>query len=73
MGRRAPTTTNYDSEDAEWFDSSEQLSDFITPENLLMSKQIARTVNQRMDRLPEKLGPAILLREIDGMSYEASP
>ena len=73
MGRRAPTTTNYDSEDAEWFDNSEQLSDFITPENLLMSKQIARTVNQRMDRLPEKLGPAILLREIDGMSYEASP
>ncbi|MDP2640747.1 MAG: sigma-70 family RNA polymerase sigma factor, partial [Betaproteobacteria bacterium] len=41
-----------------------------TPENLLMSKQIAQTVNQSMDRLPEELRAAIMLREIEGMSYE---
>src|SRR5476649_2659458 len=51
MGRRAPTTTTYDSEEAEGFDDGDQLRDLNTPENLLMSKQIAQTVNQSMDRL----------------------
>ena len=70
MGRRAPTTTNYDAEEAEGFDDGDQLRDLNTPENLLMSKQIAQTVNQSMDRLPEELRAAIMLREIEGMSYE---
>jgi RNA polymerase sigma factor RpoE len=70
MGRRAPTTTNYDTEEAEGFDDGDQLRDLNTPENLLMSKQIAQTVNQSMDRLPEELKAAIMLREIEGMSYE---
>ena len=70
MGRRAPTTTNYDAEEAEGFDDSEQLRDLNTPENLLMSKQIAQTVNQSMDRLPEELRAETRLREIEGTSYE---
>jgi RNA polymerase sigma factor RpoE len=70
MGRRAPTATNYDSEEAEGFDDGDQLRDLNTPENLLVSKQIAQTVNQSMDRLPEELRAAIMLREIEGMSYE---
>jgi RNA polymerase sigma factor RpoE len=69
-GRRAPTSTNYDSEEAESFDDGDQLRDLSTPENLLMSKQIAQTVNQSMERLPEDLRAAITLREIEGMSYE---
>ena len=69
-GRRAPTSTNYDSEEAEAFDEGDQLRDLNTPENLLMSKQIAQTVNQSMERLPEELRSAIMLREIEGMSYE---
>ena len=69
-GRRAPTSTNFDSEEAEAFDDGDQLRDFNTPENVLMSKQIARTVNQTMERLPEELRSAIMLREIEGMSYE---
>jgi RNA polymerase sigma factor RpoE len=70
VGRRVPTNTGYDSQEAETFDESEQLRDFNTPENVLMSKQIAHTVNQSMDRLPEELRAAIVLREIEGMSYE---
>ncbi len=70
MGRRAPTSTNYDAEEAEGFDESDQLRDFNTPENLLMSKEIAQTVNQSMDRLPQELREAIMLREIEGMNYE---
>jgi RNA polymerase sigma-70 factor (ECF subfamily) len=35
-----------------------------------MSKQIAKTVNETMEALPEELRTAIVLREIDGLSYE---
>jgi RNA polymerase sigma-70 factor (ECF subfamily) len=70
MGRRAPTTTEFDSEDAENFEDGDQLRDVNTPENELMSKQIAQTVNDTMEALPEELRAAIVLREIDGLSYE---
>jgi RNA polymerase sigma-70 factor (ECF subfamily) len=70
LGRRAPTTTEFDSEDAENFEDGDQLRDVDTPENELMSKQIAQTVNDTMDALPEELRTAIVLREIDGLSYE---
>ena len=70
LGRRAPTATEFDSEDAENFENGDQLRDVDTPENELMSKQIAQTVNDTMDALPEELRTAIVLREIDGLSYE---
>jgi RNA polymerase sigma-70 factor (ECF subfamily) len=70
MGRRAPTSTEHDAEDAESFDDGEQLRDINTPENMLMSKQVANVVNAAMDQLPEELRTAITLREIEGMSYE---
>ncbi len=70
QGRRAPTSTQFDSEEAETFDSADQLRDINTPESLLMSKQIGETVNSAIDALPEELRRAIVLREIDGLSYE---
>ena len=70
MGRRAPTVTEFDSDEAEGFDDGDQLRDINTPENLLMSKQIANTVNEAMGQLPEELRTAIQLREIEGLSYE---
>jgi RNA polymerase sigma-70 factor (ECF subfamily) len=70
LGRRAPTVTEFDAQEAEEFDGSEQLRDMNTPESLLMTKQIASTVNDAMDQLPEELRAAIQLREIEGLSYE---
>lgn len=70
LGRRAPTTTEFDSEEAEGFDDADQLRDINTPESLLMSKQIGTTVNQAMDELPQELRTAITLRELEGLSYE---
>ncbi len=70
LGRRAPTSTPFDSEEAENFDDADQLRDMNTPEAELMSKQIAETVNASMAALPEELRTAITLREIDGLSYE---
>lgn len=70
MGRRAPTSTEFNNDDAESFEEAERLRDFNTPENELMSKQVAATVNQTMAQLPEELKTAITLREIEGLSYE---
>jgi RNA polymerase sigma-70 factor (ECF subfamily) len=70
MGRRAPTSTEFNNDDAEGFEEAERLRDFNTPEHELMSKQVARTVNQTMAQLPEELKTAITLREIEGLSYE---
>lgn len=69
--RRASTTTNeFDIEAAENFEEGNQLRELNTPENELMSKQIAQTVHQALQALPEELRSAITLREIEGLSYE---
>jgi len=70
LGRRAPTSTEVEAEDAEGFEDGEQLRDINTPESLLLSKEIAQTVNATIEELPEELRTAIQLREIEGMSYE---
>jgi RNA polymerase sigma-70 factor (ECF subfamily) len=70
MGRRAPTTTEIDSEEAEGFEDGDQLRDLNTPENQMMSRQVAETVNQTLESLPEELRSAITLREIEGLSYD---
>jgi RNA polymerase sigma-70 factor (ECF subfamily) len=70
LGRRAPTSTEVEAEDAEGFEDGEQLRDINTPESVLLSTEIARTVNETIEGLPEELRTAIQLREIEGMSYE---
>jgi RNA polymerase sigma-70 factor (ECF subfamily) len=70
MGRRAPTSTEVEAEDAEGYDEGEQLRDINTPESLLLSNEIAQTVNSTIEQLPEELRTAIQMREIEGMSYE---
>ncbi|HET7159318.1 MAG TPA: RNA polymerase sigma factor RpoE, partial [Burkholderiales bacterium] len=70
MGRRAPTTTDIDAEEAEGFEDGDQLRDLNTPENEMMSRQVGEVVNQTLEALPEELRTAITLREIEGLSYE---
>jgi RNA polymerase sigma-70 factor (ECF subfamily) len=41
-----------------------------TPEAVLASKEVARVVNEAIDALSEDLRQAIVLREIEGLSYE---
>lgn len=69
-GRRAPTTTILDSDEAENLEGSELLHDISTPDAELQTKQIAAAVNEAVDSLPEELRTAITLREIEGLSYE---
>jgi RNA polymerase sigma-70 factor, ECF subfamily len=70
QGRRAPTQTETEIEDAENFEDGEALRTEDTPERMLLSKQVAEAVNRAIERLPEDLRTAIVLRELEGLSYE---
>jgi RNA polymerase sigma-70 factor (ECF subfamily) len=48
----------------------DRLADAETPEALLLTEEIRSTVNQAIDALPEDLRTAIVLRELEGLSYE---
>ena len=47
-----------------------ELSDGETPDAVLASKEIAAAVNAAIDALSEDLRQAVVLREIEGLSYE---
>lgn len=70
VGRRPTVSTDIEIEDAENFDSGDELRTTETPESTMMTKQIAQTVNDTVESLPEELRTAITLREIEGLSYE---
>ena len=70
LGRRAPTSTSFDNEEAESFEDADALRDSSTPESELIGKEIGNTVNRAMEALPKDLRTAITLREIEGLSYE---
>lgn len=68
--RKPNTVSTIETEDGETFDHLNGLSDQSTPESLMASQQVAQTVNEAIEQLPEDLRTAIVLREIEGMSYE---
>lgn len=70
QGRRTTAQASMDAEEAESYEEADLLRDSDTPDRVLMSKQIAETVNRAMEGLPDELRTAITLREIEGMSYE---
>lgn len=57
-------------EDDETSRGPAELSSGETPESLLASKEIAATVNAAIEDLSEDLRQAIVLREIEGLSYD---
>ncbi len=69
QGRRPPTG-DVDAEMAEQLDSGVRLKEYATPENRLLEAEIANTVHQAIEDLPEDLRRAITLRELEGLSYE---
>ncbi len=67
---RRPPASDIDVVDAEQYGISSKLKDTSTPENELLREEIERTVFATIADLPEDLRTAIMLREMDGMSYE---
>jgi RNA polymerase sigma-70 factor (ECF subfamily) len=69
QGRRPPTD-DVDAESAEQMDVGIRLKETGTPENHVLTEEISLTVQKAIDELPEDLRTAIILRELEGMSYE---
>jgi len=67
---RRPPSSDIDAVDAEQYAISDRLRENSTPENELLREEIERTVFATIAGLPEDLRTAIMLREMDGMSYE---
>ncbi|MEJ2405701.1 MAG: RNA polymerase sigma factor RpoE [Candidatus Thiodiazotropha sp.] len=69
QGRRPPAD-DVEAEMAEQMDVGIRLKETGTPENHVLTEEISQTVQQAIDDLPEDLRTAIVLRELEGMSYE---
>ena len=67
---RKPTHFNLDLQDPEQSEVLTELRDLDTPEGFAQSDEIRTAINRAIRSLPEELRTAILLREIEGMSYE---
>ncbi len=69
-GSRRPLEYDLDPQDPEQYDRHARLKDVDTPEGLMLTEEIRETVNKAIEQLPEDLRTAIVLREMEGMSYE---
>ncbi|OQX00491.1 MAG: RNA polymerase sigma factor RpoE [Thiothrix lacustris] len=69
QNRRLPDT-DIDAHDAEQFEGESALKEYATPERELLTAEIQTAVAGAIDNLPEDLRTAIMLRELEGMSYE---
>jgi RNA polymerase sigma-70 factor (ECF subfamily) len=68
---RSPVEFDLDLQNVEESSSMQlRLADSETPESLLQTEEIRETVNQAIEALPEDLRTAIVLRELEGLSYE---
>ncbi len=69
QGRRPPGD-DVEAEVAEQMDMGTRLRESGTPERHALTDEIAQTVQRALDDLPDDLRTAIVLRELEGMSYE---
>jgi RNA polymerase sigma-70 factor (ECF subfamily) len=72
--RRLPTVSMDDShggEDGESDGSTRDIPDTgILPDEKILNKEISEVIRQAMLRLPEQFRTAIVLREVEGLSYD---
>ena len=59
-----------DIQDAEQVENAPQLRAMETPEYLLLNDEIVKVITAAIEKLPEEMKVAIMLREFEGMSYE---
>ena len=68
---RSPIAYDLDLTDPEESHSVQtKLQDPDTPEGMALTEEIRQIVNSAIEALPEELKTAIVLRELDGLSYE---
>ena len=67
---RKITKSDYDVTEIEQIEGNMTLTEQTTPENLLIKDELQETILNTIENLPEDLKSAIMLREIEGLSYE---
>ncbi len=68
--RRRPMDVELDLQDPEQYDLHAKLKETDTPEGVTLGNELKETVERAIAALPEDLRTAIILRELEGMSYE---
>lgn len=68
--RRRPMDIELDLQDQEQYGLHAKLKETDTPEAVSMSDEMRETLERAIEALPDDLRTAIILRELDGMSYE---
>lgn len=68
--RRRPVDFDLDLQDPEQYDRHARLKEGDTPEGVLLTEEIRSVIERAMEQLPEDLRTAIVLRELEGLSYE---
>ena len=68
--QRRPLEYEADLSESEQSSVDARMKDTDTPEAAVLSEEIHQTVNRAVEELPEDLRTAIILREIEGLSYE---
>jgi RNA polymerase sigma-70 factor (ECF subfamily) len=68
--KRRPVDFDLDLQDPEQFERQARLKEADTPEAVLLTDEIRDVVEKAMAQLPEDLRTAIVLRELEGLSYE---
>ncbi len=68
--RRRPKDVELDLQDPEQYELHAKLKETDTPEGVTLSNELREMVEKAIAALPEDLRTAIVLRELDGMSYE---
>lgn len=68
--RRRPMELELDMQDPEQYELHAMLKETDTPEGITLSNELLEIVENAIAALPEDLQTAIILRELEGMSYE---
>lgn len=67
---RKPLDYDLDPQSSDGYEIPSKLRDDDSPEKILQREELREALEEAIDSLPEELRVAIVLREIDGLSYE---
>lgn len=67
---RRPSEIEHDVSEIEQIDGNSALTEQATPENLLLRDELQATVLQAIENLSDDLRLTIMLREVEGLSYD---
>jgi RNA polymerase sigma-70 factor (ECF subfamily) len=68
--KRRPMEYDLDLQESGGYETPTHLRDFDSPERIVQRDELREAVQSSINSLPEELRDAIVLREIEGMSYE---